>query len=172
MSRGRFTFIIALCVATLAGVAIYASLNRDLYTQSASDNFAIVAENLRIPWEIVFLPDGDMLVTERPGTLKRIGKNSRVYEILGVKHTGEGGLLGMALHPDFAYTHWIYLYLTSSQNNATINRVERYRFENDNLFDRTENSVDYARLFWGLTDFFTLLHQTQMAAANRAGLMI
>src|SRR3989344_1582471 len=62
----------------------------------------IVASNLQIPWEIAFLPEGDLLVTERPGTLKRIGKEGQTYSIEGVKHVGEGGLLGMALHPRFA----------------------------------------------------------------------
>ena len=48
----------------------------------------IVAENLSVPWEIVFLPDGDMLITERVGTVKRIGKTNGSYPISGVKAGG------------------------------------------------------------------------------------
>lgn len=96
----------------------------------------VVAENLKIPWEIAFLPDGDILVTERPGTLKRIGKNGFVYKIEGVRHIGEGGLLGLALHPEFEKTRWIYLYLTTTEGNSVKNRVERYRLENNKLYDR------------------------------------
>src|SRR5688572_3137116 len=60
----------------------------------------VVAQNLRVPWEIAFLPDGDMLVTERGGTLKRIGKTSASFSVSGAQQLGEGGLLGLALHPD------------------------------------------------------------------------
>lgn len=96
----------------------------------------VVAENLQIPWEVAFLPDGDMLVTERPGTLKRIGRDQRQYTIDGVRHKGEGGLLGLALHPKFSENHFIYLYLTTASGAGLTNRVERYRYENDNLTDR------------------------------------
>ncbi len=97
----------------------------------------IIAENLQIPWEITFLPDGDLLVTERPGILKRIGKEMRAYTIEGVLHIGEGGLLGMALHPRFSENQWIYLYLTTKNGEGLINRVERYRFERDRLTEKT-----------------------------------
>lgn len=98
--------------------------------------FEIVADNLQIPWEIVFLPDGNLLVTERLGTLKRIGKEGRVYIIEGVKHVGEGGLLGVALHPRFSENHWIYLYLTTAVGDGLKNRVERYRLENNRLSEK------------------------------------
>ena len=103
---------------------------------SEDNTFEIVAENLQIPWEIVFLSDGDMLVTERQGTLKRVGKTGIVYNIEGVKHIGEGGLLGMALHPNFENNKLIYFYLTTAAGNSLKNRVERYRFENDRLYDK------------------------------------
>ena len=96
----------------------------------------IIAENLQIPWEIAFLPEGDLLATERPGTLKRIGKEGRVYNIEGVEHIGEGGLLGMALHPQFAENRWIYLYLTTKTGDELKNRVERYYFQNNRLSDK------------------------------------
>ena len=98
--------------------------------------FEIVADNLQIPWEIVFLPDGDLLVTERPGTLKRTGKEGQIYTIEGVQHVGEGGLLGMTLHPRFSENRWLYLYLTTKNESALINRIERYRFEGDRLSEK------------------------------------
>ncbi|MEK7558557.1 MAG: PQQ-dependent sugar dehydrogenase [Patescibacteria group bacterium] len=96
----------------------------------------IIADNLQIPWEIAFLPDGDLLVTERSGTLKRIGKEGRVYTIEGVKHVGEGGLLGMALHPRFRDNRLVYLYLTTATGNGLKNRVERYRLEDNRLSEK------------------------------------
>ncbi|MEK9201585.1 MAG: PQQ-dependent sugar dehydrogenase [Patescibacteria group bacterium] len=96
----------------------------------------IIAENLRIPWAVAFLPDGNLLVTERPGTLRKIGKDGKIYNIEGVHHSEEGGLLGMALHPRFTENHWIYLYLTITQGSEMKNRIERYAFENDQFADK------------------------------------
>lgn len=90
----------------------------------------IVAQDLDIPWELVFLPDNSLLLTERPGTLLRIFPDSRKQiTISGVTHKGEGGLLGLALHPDFEQNHWLYLYLTSNDAGVLSNRVERYDFD-------------------------------------------
>lgn len=110
---------------------------KEKFSQDDENIFEIVADNLQIPWEIVFLLDGDLLVTERPGTLKRIGKEGHVYSIDGVEHMGEGGLLGMALHPRFSENHWIYLYFTTKIDDGLKNRVERYRYERDRLSERT-----------------------------------
>lgn len=90
----------------------------------------VVAKNLQIPWEIVFLTDGSMLVTERPGRLLHITAASTTpITVAGVRHVGEGGLMGLALHPQFAENQFIYLYLTTQSNDGLTNRVERYRFD-------------------------------------------
>lgn len=105
---------------------------------TTSEDMSVVAENLDIPWEIAFLPGGDMLVTERSGSLVRInGDRQQRTEIAGVSPSGEGGLLGLALHPDFSDTGWLYLYLTSENERGLINRVVRYRFESDTLSEPT-----------------------------------
>lgn len=96
----------------------------------------VIAENLDIPWELAFMPDGSMLVTERPGRLLRISETKQVIPIAGVRHTGEGGLLGMALHPDFSANHFIYLYFTSQTGDGLRNRVERYTFENNAISNK------------------------------------
>jgi glucose/arabinose dehydrogenase len=93
-------------------------------------------ENLAIPWEIAFLPEGELLVTERSGQLLKIGREKKSIPIQGVRHQGEGGLLGLALHPRFAENHWLYLYLTTGAGAGLANRVERYRLEDDTLIDR------------------------------------
>ncbi len=98
----------------------------------------VVAQDLSIPWEIVFLPSGEMLVSERPGTLVRISKERKKYQIDGIKHVGEGGLLGMALHPEIFKNKWIYLYFTTvNKVGGLTNRVERYTFEDDQLKNKT-----------------------------------
>ena len=93
----------------------------------------IVADNLEIPWEIAFLSDGSILVTQRLGSLIRIYPDfESVIDVEGVVQQGEGGLLGMALHPDFETNQWIYLYQTTRSDNGLINRIERYRFDLSN----------------------------------------
>jgi len=105
--------------------------------QSSSQDIEVIAQNLDIPWEIVFLPNGDLLVTERSGKLLKIGSETKVIkEIEGVKHIGEGGLLGLTLHPNFSVNNFIYLYSTTQDSNGITNRVERYRFSNDTLSER------------------------------------
>jgi glucose/arabinose dehydrogenase len=97
----------------------------------------IVAEDLNIPWEIAFLPSGDMLVTQRSGELLKIGAETKlVAEIQGVNHTSEGGLLGLALHPKFEENNYIYLYFTSSEDGRITNRVERYKLIGEEISDR------------------------------------
>lgn len=96
----------------------------------------IIVTDLDIPWEVAFLPDGDMLITERPGRLLRIGEEKTTITVDGVRHIGEGGLLGAAVHPDFENNNWIYLYLTSEVNGEITNRVERYQLIDNQLTDR------------------------------------
>jgi glucose/arabinose dehydrogenase len=113
--------------------------------QSPSENTAsqenqdisIIAQNLEIPWEIIILPNGDILTTERPGRLIKISPKTQVIsEIQGVRHVGEGGLLGMALHPDFENNNYIYLYYTTQENNLT-NKVSRFVLSENSLSQET-----------------------------------
>jgi len=100
---------------------------------------SIIASDLEIPWGLAFLPDGSILFTERPGQVRMIDIKgnflpSPVANILEVKHIGEGGLLGIAIHPSFKNNKHIYLYYTySSTGNNTLNRVARFNFENGTL---------------------------------------
>ena len=62
-----------------------------------------LAENLEIPWALDFLPDDRIIFTERWGKIKILSSDEPVTIaiISGVKHVGEGGLLGITVHPDF-----------------------------------------------------------------------
>lgn len=104
------------------------------------DDFKVMATGLRVPWAMGFLPDGSLLVTERPGTLKRITPDGSVKDIAGpagTRQVGEGGLLGLAVHPHFDQNRWIYVYQTTDTPAGLRNRVMRYRFENDALTEPT-----------------------------------
>lgn len=90
-----------------------------------------VQTGLNVPWDIAFLPDGQLLVTERPGTLRRIGSNPFSFPIPSVAGAGEGGLMGIALHPDFTTNHLVYLYYTT--NDPLRNRIARFTLEGNSL---------------------------------------
>ena len=94
----------------------------------------VVAESLEIPWEIAFLPDGQILVTERPGRVALVNQGT-VTTILEVEHVGEGGLLGMELDPRFEENSLVYLYYTYREGAQLFNRVSRFVFKEDALQD-------------------------------------
>lgn len=99
---------------------------------------SVIATNLEVPWALAFLQDGDLLVTERAGRVKRIdkmgGEVKTIATINEVYQYGEGGLHGIVLHPKFAENNYLYVYYTYAGNgNRTMNRVVRYTFEGDTL---------------------------------------
>lgn len=111
--------------------------NFDKDTKDQSQNkISVVAKNLNIPWDLVFLPDGSMLVTERPGILRKIGKEEFAVQLPEVVHSGEGGLLGIALHPNFKENQWLYLYFTTQSDGKINNMVQRYKLFENNIGER------------------------------------
>ena len=99
-----------------------------------SDRVEIVAENLQTTWSIAFLPDGTRVVTERTGAM-RIGDS--VVQIDDVTERGEGGLLGVAIDPDFETNQYMYVYFTTDRQGGTTNVVERYVLRDGTLTAKT-----------------------------------
>lgn len=73
----------------------------------------VFAEGFEIPWGMAFLPDGRLLVSERQGTLRLVDAGGAVSPPLAgvpaVRNQGQGGLMDVELHPDFAANGWVYL---------------------------------------------------------------
>jgi quinoprotein glucose dehydrogenase len=87
-------------------------------------------ENLEIPWSLLFLPDDRALVSERPGRIRLIkgGKlRGDPYATLNVAHVGEGGLMGLALHPQFQKKPYLYAVVTYRKGSDLFNRVVRLK---------------------------------------------
>ncbi|MGI5136755.1 PQQ-dependent sugar dehydrogenase [Streptomyces sp. CA-106110] len=81
-----------------------------------------VAADLKSPWGLAPLPDGGLLVSDRDGgTITRIddksGRKTLLGTVPGVSAAGEGGLLGIALSPDYASDHLVYAYFTTDSDN-------------------------------------------------------
>ncbi|WP_435830843.1 PQQ-dependent sugar dehydrogenase [Polymorphospora rubra] len=87
-----------------------------------------LARGIDVPWGLAFLPDGDALIAERDtGRILRLdpggGEPQQVAEVPGVAAAGEGGLLGLAVSPDFATDELVYAYFTAADDN----RIVRFR---------------------------------------------
>lgn len=98
-----------------------------------------VAENLEIPWEIAFSPDGRIFFTERTGQLRVIEQDQLQKDPVVNLDVGgsEGGLLGLALDPDFENNHHVYLYYTYSEFLSSYNRVSRFVEKDNKLSNET-----------------------------------
>jgi len=106
---------------------------------SARQKFSveIVVDGLDYPWGMTFLPDGDLLITERTGSLRRVS-NGRLLEqpvngLPPIREIGQGGLLGIALHPDFASNHLVYLSYAGNQDGNYGTEVLRGEFDGARL---------------------------------------
>ena len=138
----RRTFLLASAVATASALcALSAAAQSPVYKSSVHDyRLVTVAEGLVQPWAMAFLPGGDLLVTERPGRLRivRGGKllPAPVTGVPEVLSTGQGGLLDVIAHPNFATNKLIYLsYSKPTGVGAATTAVARGRFENNALVD-------------------------------------
>jgi len=109
---------------------------------------AVAAETLvsglEVPWGIAFLPDGGLLVTERGGQLRLVEGGDLVADPVAqvpVAADGEGGLLGIALHPDFADNRSFYLYRTREGAGGASNRVERWQLAPNRRSARRQETI-------------------------------
>ena len=99
-----------------------------------------LAQGLEHPWALVFLPDGRLLVTERPGRLRSVGQDGRVSTpFAGVPQVlarGQGGLLDITLDPSFADNRLVYLaYAEPGEGNTAGTAVARGRLGEGRLED-------------------------------------
>ena len=98
----------------------------------------IVAQGLKRPWGLAFLPDGDLLVTERTGTLRKISSGAVSAPLAGLPEiyvSGQGGLLDIALHPNFAANRWVYLTYSAGGHFGASTELARGKLVGDRLVD-------------------------------------
>lgn len=94
--------------------------------QSAGFSFIleeVVGENLTIPWGLAFLPNGDMLVTEKAGALYQVskGKMTKIEGLPKITVKGQGGLLDVAVHPKFKTNRLIYISYAEAEAENQVN---------------------------------------------------
>jgi glucose/arabinose dehydrogenase len=126
MINALFRIIFGLWCALLSAAA-FAQIHT---TQEHRIRVSTLTAGLSHPWSLAFLPDGRMLVTERAGRLRIIGKDFKldpqpVGGVPAVAATGQGGLLDVALHPKFADNHLVYLSYSAGDRNGIGTEVAR-----------------------------------------------
>ncbi len=132
---------LAAAVLPVAVGAPALSAQSPVYQSSVHDYRVVtVASGFVNPWSIAFLPSGDMLVTERPGRLRIVrGGKLLPTPVAGVPEVvarGQGGLLDVALHPNFAQNGFVYLtYSKPVGGGAATTALYRATFSNDALVD-------------------------------------
>src|SRR5690606_36053677 len=100
-----------------------------------------VVEGLELPWDMAFLPNGDILVTERPSARLRIVRAGRLVDPEPVANMPDlgGELMGLAVHPRFAENGWIYFaYTKPTQRGRRGVGLSRARLEGHALHDVRE----------------------------------
>ncbi|UFN51228.1 PQQ-dependent sugar dehydrogenase [Roseomonas sp. OT10] len=119
----------------LAGCAVPVDAQEVVRGERASFRVATFATGLEHPWGGAFLPDGRLLVTERPGRLRLVGTDGRVSAPLRgvppVVASGQGGLLDIRLAPDFDRSRELYLCLAGEASGGVLTRLVRARLAGD-----------------------------------------
>lgn len=125
----------ALAVTSFAGPAFAQVMT----SKAGPFEAVVVTEGLEHPWAVAFLPDGRMLVTERDGDLRLVGADGGLSGPLSgvpdVVAQGQGGLLDVVLHPDYAANGWIYLTYSHPSEDGARTGVARGRLAGAALSD-------------------------------------
>ena len=128
----RLYLLAALALATLAACGGSSNSQAKLRVET-------LTEGLDHPWAMAFLPKGEILVTERSGALKRLsGQGEERTEIGGVPEVdarNQGGLLDVALHPDFADNRYVYLTWSGAGEGGNATHLGRGRLADNRLQD-------------------------------------
>jgi glucose/arabinose dehydrogenase len=128
---------LALGIVLSAGTLV----SGDTVFRSALHDYRVstFVDGLVQPWSIAFLPNGDALVTERPGRLRIVRQGQLVPQpvdgVPAVLHSSQGGLLEVAPHPNFASNRMLYLTFSKplADGKQATTALVRGRFENDRL---------------------------------------
>ena len=115
------------------------SQNPKAPVSNAVIDIGILADGLSQPWELVWGPDNRIWMTERDGKISRLdpvtGKVTVITEIQEVVSRGEGGLLGMALHPDFSITPEVFVAYNYVTGGDYREKIVKFRYNGTTIID-------------------------------------
>lgn len=164
---GRRRLLATTAAAAVAAPAVVRA-QQVLRSSKASYSLRMLTLDLEQPWGMAFLPDGRLLITERPGRL-RIFANGRLERapvggLPKVYARGQGGLLDVCLHPDFANNARLYLTYSGEGEGGAATVLARAEFRNNAL-------VGLQRIFEALPRTSGGLHFGSRVVFDRAGLL-
>ncbi len=144
MKRKLASSIVTLCLSALGfGCSSVGSAeNKVISTASGDVKFRVetIASGLEVPWGFAWLPNKDLLVTERPGRVRIIESGKLraepVFTVPDVEPTGESGLMDISLDPEFATNGFVYLAYSYNKEGKRV-KVVRYKFANNTFSDAT-----------------------------------
>jgi aldose sugar dehydrogenase len=136
-SRGLLAGAALIVLLGFNGACAADAAEQRVQSEAVSFRVVEVVGGLAHPWSLAFLPDGSLLITERPGSLQRFGDGT-LREIEGlpeISAQGQGGLMDVALHPGFETNRLIYLAYTAPYDGGIGTQVARARLDGDRLID-------------------------------------
>ena len=138
MKNWIFTALLALALIAVGPNGMMSG-NKAAAQGFANYNLETIVDGLDSPWGLAILPDGDMLITELTGDLRHIRNGKLVAQaVAGVPQSlygGQGGLMDIVIHPDYAQNRYVYLSLSVGTASANALRVIRARFTGTALED-------------------------------------
>jgi len=136
MLRNIFTLLSGLSLLLAGTLSAFAQNDRYFATHYAYQTVS-VAEGLVQPWSMSWLPNGDMLITEKPGRLRIVREgqllSNAVPGVPEVFYEGQGGLFDVLPHPDFANNQLLYLSFAKQTADGSTTAIVRGRLNNDRL---------------------------------------
>lgn len=159
MKTGSMLLYLMILIITFGCDKKQEETNNNQITEKEIDT-AVIISGLDTPWEILWGPDGYIWMTEREGIVSRVNaENGEKQELINipVEQTGESGLLGMALHPDFSTQPYVYLVYTYNSLGSIKERLSRFTYQQDKLVNEEvlidnitgNNYHDGSRLLFG-----------------------
>lgn len=117
----HFTILLSLAISTCCHA--YDSHQMQINNLDKNISVSLIADGLSIPWAMVQLPSEEILISERKGEL-RVIKNGlllskRITGLPEIHSNGQGGLLDLALHPDFSNNQWLYFTYASKEGSSS-----------------------------------------------------
>jgi aldose sugar dehydrogenase len=139
MRRDAWLIILSVTLTLGCERAPGADVPDTVASDQARFRVVVLVEGLEHPWGMAFLPDGDLLITERPGRLRLVRDGALepapLEGVPEVYASGQGGLLDVALDPDFSRNRLIYLSYAAETDAGAGTRVARARLGEGRLED-------------------------------------
>jgi glucose/arabinose dehydrogenase len=142
------TFVYSVLILTLVSTTARAQVNAGEQKPEPSLPFTMTqVATFNLPWRIAFLPDGRMLITEKPGAVWLVtqqGAKTPVEKVPAVLHQGQGGLLGVFLSPRYATDHYVYLTYSEPGDGGSSLALARARL----AIGETTASLEGLEVLW------------------------